>query len=136
MIRKVLLALLLTLIAGLALAQTAEPVETIRTAPVVLDGRILYEVRGTSAITPEERAAGIRRNLLAAAEDPAFDPAAMTLLPIAGGVELRAGDRVIRGVYDADARLEGVETSVLAGSVRIRTARAIETWRADRSITD
>lgn len=98
MVRKVLLALLLTLTAGLAMAQTAEPVETIRTVPVVLDGHTLYEVRGTSAITPEERAAGIRRNLLAAAEDPAFDPAAMTLLPIEGGVELRVGDRIIRGI--------------------------------------
>lgn len=133
MVRQILLALLLTLVAGLALAQSAEPVETIRTAPVVLDGHTLYEVRGTSAITPEERAAGIRRNLLSAAEDPAFDPAAMTLLPIEGGVELRAGDRIIRGIYDADARLEGVETSVLANSVRVRTAWGIDTWRADRS---
>lgn len=132
MFRRFLALLLLMASTGAALAQS-EPVEAIRTAPVILDGRILYEVRGASGADAEERAALIRRSIIAAAKDPSFDPARIEVVPVEGGLELREGDRAIRSVFDADARLEGIETPLLATTIRQGTAKAIAQWREDRS---
>lgn len=128
-----LATLLLVLLAATGAARAQDAVETIRTAPVVVDGRALYEVRGISGVSAEARAALIRDAIVAAARDPGFDPARMALVPVEGGVELREGGRPVRTIFDADARLEAVDTPVLADAVRDATAGAIAQWRADRS---
>ena len=114
-------------------AQPAALSEAARTAPVVVDGVTLFKVRGTSALPAEERATILRDRILEAARDPDFDPQSMELVPVEGGVEIRNGPFLLRGVFNADARLEGVETPLLASAVRNRIARAVNEYRSARS---
>jgi hypothetical protein len=127
-----LVSALLCLLSWEASAQSSAPVEAIATAPVTLDGERLFAVRGTSAVPAEERAQVIRERLLAAARDPAFDPADLALEPIDGGVAIRTADHLLLGVYEADAEVEGVDTRVLAASMMSRLSRAVLDHRAAR----
>ena len=110
-------------------AQSTQINEAVRTAPVIIDGVTLFAVRGTSALPAEERAKIVRQRILDAARDPAFDPRAIELRPVEGGIEVRSKTMPLHGVFDADARLEGLETALLATSVRNRIAQAIIHYR-------
>ena len=92
-------------------AQSTQINEAVRTATVIIDGVTLFAVRGTSALPAEERAKIVRQRTLDAARDPAFDPRAIELRPVEGGIEVRSKTMPLRGVFDADARLEGLETA-------------------------
>jgi small-conductance mechanosensitive channel len=127
-----LLAVALLLVAA-AEAQQASLPEAQRRAPVVIEGAELFELRGTSALPPEERAAIVRQRILDAARDPGFDPADLDLVPGDGSVLVSAGQRLIVSVVEADAQLEGVEPRVLALTFRDRIAEAITEYRATRS---
>jgi small-conductance mechanosensitive channel len=132
-LRHLVAALLLCLAAASAPAQTVEPIEAVATAPVVVDGQTLFAVRGTSALPAETRAARIRGNILAVARDRAFDPATIETLAVEDGFEIRAGPRVLRGVYDADGRIEGLNTGLLSRVVESRIVEAVNDYRAARS---
>src|SRR5690606_31161966 len=67
------------------------------------------------------------------ATDPGFDPASLELGESPMGLQIRAGDRVIMQVTEADAQLEGVTQQVLAGVNRSAFARAVERAREERT---
>jgi hypothetical protein len=50
------------------------------TAPVVIDGRVLFRVRGVTAFPAAERAAAIAQRIRAVAEDRAIPPSALHLV--------------------------------------------------------
>ena len=112
---------------------TAAPLAAeVPTAPVVLDGRTLFSVRGTSSNPAAERAAAISRRIGALAGHAAAGPASLQVVPGQFGLEIRAGDDVLMVLVPADAALEGVRPEVLAESHRRRIQRAIAQYRSDR----
>ena len=121
-----------------ARAQSAAPgghhAASAQSAPVVVDGRTLFRVVGTTARPAAKRAADISRSIVALAADPAKDPAA---LAIEEGPALSwivfDGSRLFAAT-DNDADLEGLDSRALLTSAwvfRIRTA--IADYRADRT---
>lgn len=61
------------------------------TAPVRVDGVVLFRVRGTSSFPAERRAAEIASRIRAAAQDPGFRPDALRTVVSDAVVEILAG---------------------------------------------
>lgn len=102
------------------------------TAPVLLDGRTLFKVRGTSSNPATERAAAISRRIADLAGNPDIALADLVVVPGQFGLEIRAGNDLLMVLVPADAALEGVRPDVLAESHRQRIERAVTQYRSDR----
>jgi small-conductance mechanosensitive channel len=133
-------------IVGLALAAAARPLPAqdvatgpgrpeldIPTAPVVVDGAVLFTVRGISAYPGEKRAAQIAERIREVADDPRVPVSDLRSVESAGATELRADDRVIMLILDADGRVEGVSRQELALAYVPVLRRAIEEYRRART---
>ena len=68
--------------------------------PVILDGRMLFEVGESGTWSPAQRAAEINRILRAAAVDP--EPVDLVLAEHDGYPTIRMGDRHVLSVTDSD----------------------------------
>ena len=109
--RSFAILLLLAAVAGLvrsraALAQSegAEATDAsliaserqVVTAPVVIDGRVLFRVRGVTAFPAAERAATIAQRIRAVAEDRAIPPRAIHLVANDHWTEIVGGENSTR----------------------------------------
>ncbi|MCG6926104.1 MAG: mechanosensitive ion channel family protein [Acidobacteria bacterium] len=135
------MAILLVLLAGVpgARAQSPEaalgPEMGIPTAPVEIDGVVLYRVRGASAFPAEQRAARRIAMIVEAARDPKVDPSALEIVETEDGIAVRAGSHFLGLVLSADARLEGLTARELALAQREAVKAAIVRYREARKPT-
>jgi small-conductance mechanosensitive channel len=115
-------------------SQNPAPAESAEqpTAPVVLDGAMLFRVRGVAAYPAEQRAAAIADRIAAVASDRTIPVESLTVRETPLGSVLAAAGNQLLQVVEADARLEGVRRQVLAEVYRGRIAEAIERFRHDR----
>jgi len=103
------------------------------TAPVTLDGKVLFRVRGVTAYPAETRAREISGRIREFARDETVSPQRLRVVESADRSEIYAGERFILAIVDADARIEGVERPLLAEVYRDKVADAVKTYRRDRS---
>jgi small-conductance mechanosensitive channel len=108
------------------------PEAEIPTAPVRIDNRELFRVRGTSSFPAAARAATIEARILEVARNSAIAPGALVVAPIPLGLSIRAGDVLVAAMVPADAALEAVPLNVLAEVHRQRIQQAISEYRAAR----
>jgi len=108
------------------------PPTAVSTAPVTLDGRVLFELRGTSAYPAAERTARVAKLVRGLAASADFDPANLSLVEDGSIARIMADDRVLISLVDADARLEGVTRHELALVALARIREAIEHYRTER----
>ena len=113
-------------------ADAAEAEISVPVAPVMIDGEVLFSLRGVSALPAAERAARITANIKKVARDASFDPANLTVVDEGPFTSIMAGENRVMGLVDGDARIEGIERPELAVVVADRVRRAIERYRADR----
>jgi small-conductance mechanosensitive channel len=105
-----------------------------QSADVVVDGRLLFRVVGTTAFPAAERARRIERGIEALAADPARDPANLRIEDMAIATVVKYGDERVLQVVDDDAELEGLESRLLLASAWVeRVQRAVADYRADRT---
>ncbi len=102
-------------------------------AEVVLDGEVLFAVRGVSAFPAAERATAIAARIRAVAADRTVSPESLRVVEGTIGFNILAGNRPLMTVIDVDARGEGVTPQVMAEVFRRRIAGAIATYRAERT---
>ena len=105
----------------------------IATAPVELDGVVLFRVRGVSSFPADQRARVIRDRLAEAAADPAVSVDALRLVEADGVTRIVAGSVMIMSIVDADAILEQVNRTELAAAHLIRLRQAFTDYREARS---
>ncbi len=139
--REVLLAALLMLAfssgakaetgAEEALEVPEEP--AVPTGNVVIDGEVLFRVRGASAYPAEERARAIVERVVSLAKDPTFKVEDLQVAESRTFSEIKAGDRTILRVFDADARMEQLERQLLAQIYLRRIGVGIKEYRLERS---
>ena len=103
------------------------------TAPVVVDGRVLFKVRGTSALPAEKRAQTISDRIVALAADPGFTREALRIDSEPTAEVVMAGNKPVMAIFDADARLEGIDRQMFARGVRILVGETVDSWRRDRA---
>ena len=104
------------------------------TAPVVIDGRVLFRLRGVTAFPAADRAAAIAQRIRAVAEDGAIPPSALRLVANEHWTEIVAGENKIMGVFDADAAAEapGLSRQALAQIYLKNVSSALQQYRAER----
>jgi len=117
--------------AGAAPADLAE--DTLDRAAVVVDGRMLAEVRGIAGRPAQARADAIAARIVAAAEDPGFDPSQVKVVESPEASRIQAGERLLMGVFDADAELEQMNRQGLAAVQAGIIGDAIARYRAERA---
>lgn len=102
-------------------------------APVIIDGEVLFFVRGTSALPATERVQIIQTKIIEAAlrsEDPEIK---LTFEESDLGIWIRADGHEVTIVTDADAGLEQIELPVLAQLQGDAIRDAILSYRANRT---
>ena len=134
----VLALALIALLAGAGRVAAQEPTrraaeETIATAPVEIDGAVLFEVRGVASYPAEVRARSVNERIVAVAADRAVPVDSLRVIDTESAAELAAGDRPIMMVFDADAALEQVGRGELARTHLLRIRQAILEYRAART---
>ena len=102
------------------------------TAPVVVDGAVLFSVRGVSSYPAERRAADIAHRITEVAADRSFPVESLVVQDTPDGSMVIAGTRRLFGVLHADAELEGVTPQVLAQTYLPRVQEAIRKFRHER----
>lgn len=105
------------------------------TAPVVVDGRVLFRVRGVTAFPAADRAATIAQRIRAVAADAAISPNALHLVAKEHWTEIVAGANSIMGVFDADAAAEGpgLSRQALAQIYLNHISSTLQEYRAERA---
>lgn len=105
----------------------------ITTAPVLLDGEVLFHVRGITAYPAEVRAQKISERIEAFAADPSRSIQSLRLVEEKESTHIVADNQVITAIFEIDSRLEsGVERPLLAKAYLKRIAEAVETYREQR----
>jgi small-conductance mechanosensitive channel len=104
----------------------------VQTAPVRIDGAVLFPVRGVAAHPARERAAAIAGRIIALADDPAVKTDSLVAVESDNSTDIMAGDRFIMSIYDADAELDKVPRKVLAKAYVMTIRTTIEAYRRDR----
>jgi small-conductance mechanosensitive channel len=102
------------------------------TAPVVIDGKTLFYVRGVSAYPAGQRAEDLGRRIVEFAADPSVSLDAVTVAVTADYHEILIGGRRVMTVFDSDARLETVARATWAKACAAQIRAAIERYRRDR----
>jgi len=120
-----------TLRAAAAAADPEFP-EGITLAPVAIDGRVLFRVRGSESFPAEARAEAIAARIVAVARDRAFSPDAIKLEERPLGTAIVAGNQILATVLELDARVEGIERPLLAQVHLQQITQAIVRYRGDR----
>jgi small-conductance mechanosensitive channel len=135
-----MLVLFLAMAASACVAATTQeqdggenPDAEIATAPVEVDGRVLFRVRGVSSYPAEQRAAAVAHRIEAIAADAAVQPDSVRVVEADGYSNIMAGERRVISVFDSDARVEEVARKTLALAYRERIRQAIEDYRRERT---
>ncbi|MBK7277350.1 MAG: mechanosensitive ion channel [Betaproteobacteria bacterium] len=109
-----------------------EAPEGIPMAPVRIDGRVLFKVRGSGSFLDESRAEAIAGRIVEVARDTGIAPESLRVEERPLGSTIVAGKLVLMTVLDADARIEGIERPVLAQVNLMQIRQAITRYRSDR----
>ena len=128
-----ILALVVSLVPGQGAAQSPAAEADIVTAPVELDGRVLFRVRGASSLPAETRAATIRERLIAVAANRNVSPDSIRVVADENATRIVAGDTSIVTLVDADGDVEQMERSSLAAAHAQRIQQAVRDYRDARS---
>ena len=104
----------------------------IATAPVEIDGQVLFSVRNAWTYPAELRAKIIRERIEAAAADRTVDASALHVVTTGPYAAIMAGDRILMGVSEDDAQLAGRSRQELAASRAERIRKAIDSYRQAR----
>jgi len=136
------LALLAALFAGVASHAAAQGAESsdagvieaqIDTAPVEIDGQVLFRVRGATSMPADVRASNIRRRIEAVADETSLPSSTLRTADADGLTWIRASGRSLMAVTDADARIEQLTRAELALAHLGRIRQAIDEYRQSRS---
>lgn len=110
----------------------AEESSGVFSAPVTIDGEVLFQLRGFSALPADERAAKVEERIIAVAESPA-KKITVTTEPSEFGIAILVNGRTLTSATSADAELEAIEIELLAAAHAEAIERAIAAYRASRS---
>ena len=104
-------------------------------APVIIDGRVLFHVRGVTAYPAALRAQAIGGRVYALAADEAQSTDLLHVVESEHSTDILAGDRPIMSVVNADARVEGpgITRQMLAKLYLNRIKTAVVDYRAERT---
>jgi small-conductance mechanosensitive channel len=102
-------------------------------APVMIDGKALFSVRGNQAISPEERARAIAERIRSIAGNSNISISDVRAVDLGLGTGIFAGDQRLMVVFDADAQLASLPRLAMAELVVLKIQEGITDYRQARS---
>ncbi len=102
-------------------------------APVIFDGQELLWVRGVSAYPAEQRAQTIAGRIEALAAERSIPVDELRIVEAGEQTKIQIGDRLIMGIVDGDASIEGIPRRILSEVYLGRIKNAVERYRFERS---
>ncbi len=115
------------------LAAKDENEAALEMAPVVLDGYVLFKVRGAAVYPAQERATAITHRLKNALGDKTLGPKDFRIEEDKEVTALWLGDRFIVRVFDADSGAMKTPRHLLAEIYHQRLSEAVQRYREERS---
>jgi small-conductance mechanosensitive channel len=103
------------------------------TAPVEIDGNVLFSIRGNSVLPASRRASAIAGRIKAVAGDPNISPAEIRVVETEFGSVIFARDQRLMVVFDADAKQASLPRSALAELIVAKIQNAVSQYRQARS---
>ena len=121
--------------AGLRAQETPQPAaeQSVATAPVELDGEVLFRVRGVSSFPADSRAASISERLVQVASDRSVPVDSIRVVDDAEATRIMAGSVSIMIIAEADATFEQVSRAGLAAAHLAKIRQAVTAYRDARS---
>ena len=107
-------------------------IEPIITEPVILDGVVLFRVRGISTFPAEARAAAIEGRIAEIARDRQIPTTEIKVVEREQGSAIAAAGKPVMVVIDADALIENIGRQVLADLNAQSIRGAVTRYRNDR----
>ncbi len=102
-------------------------------APVKIDGKTLFLVRGISSFPADQRAALISKRIKKAAANNSIPADSVKIINGAEYLMVFAGVDFIMNIYEADAESEKISRSALATLIHDKTVEALRLYREQRS---
>ena len=102
-------------------------------APVKVDGKVLFKVRGISSYTAEQRADAISKRIKNAAADQSVSVDSVKIITEGDHLAIYAGGNFLMNVYEQDAGVEQISRETLAYIMRQKATEAMKLYRLDRS---
>ena len=102
-------------------------------APVEIDGRAIFHVRGIKGASPELRARAISERIIRFASDPYFSTAAITVDETDISSDIVASDNILTSVFDLDVEAAGTSRQEMAAQYAQVLRSAIDQYRHDHS---
>lgn len=110
------------------------PAAGIETAPVVIDGEVLFHLRGISSFPAKQRARDVVGRIEAIAQSKGIPVSALRIDERADRSIILAGERLIVTMVDVDAEAEEMADRQLLAEVHMtRIVEAIERYRRERT---
>ncbi|HVR98856.1 MAG TPA: mechanosensitive ion channel family protein [Thermoanaerobaculia bacterium] len=128
---RILALLWFVLLAPPPVAAAQEPARD--TAAVLVDGKVLFRVRGIEALPAARRAKDIASRITALAADRSFRPETLRVQERGEVTDILSGSLMVMRLTDMDASIEGVERPLLAPVYAERIRRAIAEHREERT---
>ena len=130
----IVLTMILSIANGqIAFSESVNKETDFQTAPVRIDGVVVFPVRGVASYAARERAAAIEKRIEDVADDPAVKVGSIDTVESDHSTDIMVNNRLIMSVFDADARQENVSRQVLAELYALKIRTAVEKYRTDRS---
>ncbi|ACC73696.1 mechanosensitive ion channel family protein [Paraburkholderia phymatum] len=105
----------------------------LETAPVEIDGQLLFMVRGVTSFPAEQRAEAIRGRIEKVAADRVFPSDGLSAEPVGNVTMIMARQVTLMIVSEADAQLEHTSRDHLATLHMMRIRQAIDEYRQSRT---
>ncbi|GGG32641.1 mechanosensitive ion channel family protein [Bizionia arctica] len=105
----------------------------INSAPIIVDGNELFNVRGVSSYPAEKRATKITERIIAVANDYTFSPDSIKIIELEEHSVIYANKIPIIQIFNSDASFEDLDRLDLAEAVKLNIKTTIEKYRHDRS---
>lgn len=132
------LVILLSMLAGSLIGQPKPQEEkatpAVEQAPVAVNGKILFTVRGVLSFTAAARADAISRRIHQLSQDILFKPDSVTVADSEDSTDIMAADVIVMSVTDQDAGLAGQSRRDLANDYAQRIRSALLSLRREYSL--
>jgi small-conductance mechanosensitive channel len=102
-------------------------------APVKIDGKTLFFVRGISSYPAGQRASAISKRIRKAAANNAIPADSVKITNGPGYLMIYAGEDFIMNIYDVDAESEKINQTALARLIQVKTIETLRQYREHRS---
>jgi len=101
-------------------------------APVIFEGKFLFNVIGISSFPAKERAERVLSNIKRLADDNSLSTDSIKTKEYEDRISLTINGKNLIGIYDIDAANEGITKDVLAFLIKERITKAVVNYRLER----